>query len=193
MSKKFKQVPNDEDDFIVIEQEPKRSSIKKQRENLTVDDDDVPFEMEWINPVDIWQRLDLNIEDVLKKFKLQTRGKFKDMYKHKNNVCLFHGTSQTQIENFELEGTTNYKFYITFDLNVALKYAQDRCRKDKNSRPTLLVFMMDENNFLKFMNKIKSYKTFTNDRDICIKQERQHMALQQHRETLIISLYGMNK
>jgi len=114
---------------------------------------------------DAWTYHSLTVSQLKKMFTTKTivipnhRTNYNIYYKKdekgkKGNVCLFHGTTEDRIHEFDLRGGTYYKLFLTFDLDEAIRYANDRA-KSRRSRPVVLVFEFYEPRYRQLLQKAR--------------------------------------
>lgn len=104
-----------------------------------------------VQQVDTWKHRQQQQNTIRAQFqKIHQQKDLPPIYVDKTTkqICLFHGTTIDQFPLFtERQKTILPKFYLTFDLSEAIRYAHDRAKKT-HVPPGLLVFKIRDQTLL---------------------------------------------
>lgn len=132
-------------------------------------------QIQQIKIMDSWLPRRQQLKTIQKQLKRFTFGDInfyvdKKLFDNENKklVCLFHGTTTEELENFITEKQIIPKFFMTSDLHEAITYANDKKRrcKDKDVLPALLIFKVPEDVFKKLYKQNYNYFVAQTDADI---------------------------
>jgi seryl-tRNA synthetase len=138
-----------------------RKQQQQQQEFVLVKGGEPPLQgqqqqFQLVQYTDTWKRRQQQVQTIQKQYKrIQIQPNF-PIYRDKktNKLCLFHGTTTDNFDTFTQDQKTIFpKFFLTFDLQEAIRYANTRYQQRKQQgttiHPALLVFMLkDEESIL---------------------------------------------
>lgn len=142
--------------FIVLPKPPSPTPQKVAKQ--------LGSDIDVVRNVDIWVEKSQQLQTIKNKYKYKIY-KGIPLYFDKDEllVCLFHGTTTNELPNFvqmggvSLHQSRHESFFITLDLEIALRYALKRnasalkSQHNKGALPMLIVFSLPFKDMIKLM------------------------------------------